>query len=589
MIIMAKNDTLNQAIWDENNELKPEVKEKLEQIAQIFIDKLAEDDIPLDVDDIIIVGSNANYNYGPQSDIDLHIVADLSQFKGREKELAEKIYQAKKTIFNDKYDPMIRGFQVEIYVEPAEDKNMNKIPDEVEMEEEQLEEDTIKQNGKWVNKGKEGTHGSFKTKKAADAQRKAMFANGYHESLEEEYDYEDLEDYVRHYMGDDEISLPEIWDSVFDDTQDEDLANDVVDMIEKYREDNYEDDESLNEASYIGEVSKEELSQVCRELYRRLKNTTTLRQFRQKLKASYGIDATEEEIKMALGMNESLNEAQKKNYRVELYYYDNNKPDDVIYFENMKVAYNFCNNKISDNITYDDSLTGILVFNEAKDKLLNTWQNGGRGWENKLKELTKMNESLNESNGKNIYKVTYTSDATGKTLSVKYEAEHDYDAYDMAINAGIPSYNIKSVKLVKNKNESLDESVIQDWKDFWKSKGFDDPDDFWDTVPDDISDEEFDKIRDNNEREFQDWRQKMWDEADRKSWEEFNKKYYSEPEEVPEFWEWIELQGMNIDEVEENPDLEDYYRKKYEEEYGDQFYECFVEFPVEEALDSIRN
>lgn len=42
-----------------------------------------------------------------------------------------------------------------------------------------LTEDTIKQNGKWVNKGKEGTHGTFKTKKEADAQRKAMFANNF--------------------------------------------------------------------------------------------------------------------------------------------------------------------------------------------------------------------------------------------------------------------------------------------------------------------------------------------------------------------------------------------------------------------------
>lgn len=38
--------------------------------------------------------------------------------------------------------------------------------------------------GKWVNKGKEGTHGEFKTKKEADAQRKAIFANGYSESLD---------------------------------------------------------------------------------------------------------------------------------------------------------------------------------------------------------------------------------------------------------------------------------------------------------------------------------------------------------------------------------------------------------------------
>lgn len=51
---------------------------------------------------------------------------------------------------------------------------------------EDIKEDTVKKDGKWVNKGKEGTHGEFKTKKAADAQRKAMFANGYKgESLKE--------------------------------------------------------------------------------------------------------------------------------------------------------------------------------------------------------------------------------------------------------------------------------------------------------------------------------------------------------------------------------------------------------------------
>jgi len=41
-------------------------------------------------------------------------------------------------------------------------------------------------NGKWVNKGKEGTHGTFKTKKAADAQRKAMFAQGFGKNMEED-------------------------------------------------------------------------------------------------------------------------------------------------------------------------------------------------------------------------------------------------------------------------------------------------------------------------------------------------------------------------------------------------------------------
>lgn len=46
-------------------------------------------------------------------------------------------------------------------------------------------EDTEKvKDGKWVNRGEEGTHGTFKTKREADAQRKAMFANGFHEDID---------------------------------------------------------------------------------------------------------------------------------------------------------------------------------------------------------------------------------------------------------------------------------------------------------------------------------------------------------------------------------------------------------------------
>lgn len=54
-------------------------------------------------------------------------------------------------------------------------------------DEDELEEDIEKTSkGKWVNRGKEGTHGEFTTKKAAREQQKAMFAQGYKgESLEE--------------------------------------------------------------------------------------------------------------------------------------------------------------------------------------------------------------------------------------------------------------------------------------------------------------------------------------------------------------------------------------------------------------------
>ena len=67
----------------------------------------------------------------------------------------------------------------------AEYMRVNEIINDQDYEE-SLHEDTVKQGKYWVNKGDEGTHGKFRTKKAADEQRKAMFARGYKaEALEE--------------------------------------------------------------------------------------------------------------------------------------------------------------------------------------------------------------------------------------------------------------------------------------------------------------------------------------------------------------------------------------------------------------------
>lgn len=57
-------------------------------------------------------------------------------------------------------------------------------PEETAETEETIEvtEDTVKRGGKWMNVGKDGSHGTFRTKKAADAQRKAMFARNFKEA-----------------------------------------------------------------------------------------------------------------------------------------------------------------------------------------------------------------------------------------------------------------------------------------------------------------------------------------------------------------------------------------------------------------------
>ena len=80
----------------------------------------------------------------------------------------------------------------------------NHIPSEEELQQylktRGLTEDTVKQGSSWVNKGKEGTHGKFKTKKAADKQRKAMFANGYKaESVNESVNIIDEDSFVNEF------------------------------------------------------------------------------------------------------------------------------------------------------------------------------------------------------------------------------------------------------------------------------------------------------------------------------------------------------------------------------------------------------
>lgn len=91
------------------------------------------------------------------------------------------------------------------YLDAADEEKLDECSD-------MISEDTVKQGSSWVNKGKEGTHGKFKTKKDADAQRKAMFASGYKaESANEIPDFETLcEAAMRE--GDYDKSYEEIYD-----------------------------------------------------------------------------------------------------------------------------------------------------------------------------------------------------------------------------------------------------------------------------------------------------------------------------------------------------------------------------------------
>ena len=112
---IEKHDELNPKLFD-GDTLKPEVVEKINEIVDTFLDSLAEDNIKINVDDIILVGSNVSYNYTKDSDLDIHILANLDNLECPDN-LYPLLYSAYKSLFNKKMDINFYGIPVEVYVE----------------------------------------------------------------------------------------------------------------------------------------------------------------------------------------------------------------------------------------------------------------------------------------------------------------------------------------------------------------------------------------------------------------------------------------------------------------------------------------
>jgi len=111
---IAFHDQLNPKLFH-GKHLRPDVEEQLKVIAQDFLSELGIRD--LDVKDVTISGSNAAYSYTPHSDLDLHILVDLSQYS--DDEVYQELFQAKKNLYNDSHDITINGIPVELYIQDS--------------------------------------------------------------------------------------------------------------------------------------------------------------------------------------------------------------------------------------------------------------------------------------------------------------------------------------------------------------------------------------------------------------------------------------------------------------------------------------
>jgi predicted nucleotidyltransferase len=161
---------LNPKIWYLPNEksmgdaegqkykMKPEVRERLLEIAYQFLDYLK---IDLIVTDVVLTGSLANYNWSKYSDFDIHIIVNYNQFQPSQVELYKELFMLKKALFNKNHDIKLFGYETELYVEGEEDAHFSSgvyslLYDEwqhnPEKEDVKIDKETVKRKAKqWMD------------------------------------------------------------------------------------------------------------------------------------------------------------------------------------------------------------------------------------------------------------------------------------------------------------------------------------------------------------------------------------------------------------------------------------------------------
>ena len=109
---------MDPSLWD-GKKLKTEVKEVLLKVAEDFYNST---DLKGEIFNILLLGSSANYNWSPTSDIDVHIVIDIAEEKINE-EYARKFMDGLAFKWNTEHDIEVKGHPVEVYIQDVREPN----------------------------------------------------------------------------------------------------------------------------------------------------------------------------------------------------------------------------------------------------------------------------------------------------------------------------------------------------------------------------------------------------------------------------------------------------------------------------------
>lgn len=113
------NEELNPTFWTDYM-LNERIREKLLAIANDFF---TEFDYDVNIDDIVLTGSLANYNWNEYSDFDVHIIIDFSTIN-EDVELVKTAVDGKRAMWNLKHDISIKKHDVELYIQDVNEPHI---------------------------------------------------------------------------------------------------------------------------------------------------------------------------------------------------------------------------------------------------------------------------------------------------------------------------------------------------------------------------------------------------------------------------------------------------------------------------------
>ena len=115
-------NTLNPKIFDSEQHMYGDVRTRMLMIADDFFETL--DVGVVDIDDITLTGSLANFNWSRFSDVDLHILLKFKDVDENEN-LVKEYFMSKKNLWNEKHDITIKGYDVELYLQDTNEPHVS--------------------------------------------------------------------------------------------------------------------------------------------------------------------------------------------------------------------------------------------------------------------------------------------------------------------------------------------------------------------------------------------------------------------------------------------------------------------------------